>query len=224
MKKRYILLIIIALCVGLYWLAYPTYSWNQKLTLTIQTPDGEKTGSAVVNVSVEYQPTFGFGIGERRNEWHGEATVVELGEGHYVFALLGNPVYLATDTFKHLIIPKITRDGNKIINPRSLYPQFKNMRETAPVKSETHYPTLVIFDDIDDPASVRLVDPHNFAATFGEDYVLKAMTLEITDEPVVTGRIEQALHWINDSTLGKNPIWRSLPPLTRTTINNLQNN
>jgi hypothetical protein len=59
----------------------------------------------------------------------------------------------------------------------------------------SHYPLLVAFMDINDPNSVREVDPDNLAATFGPGVSLKRITLEITDEPVTEGKIESVLGW-----------------------------
>lgn len=56
-------------------------------------------------------------------------------------------------------------------------------------------PMLVSFADIDNPASVKQVQPGNLAATFGPGVRLKAITVEITDDPVTSG-IEKRLGWI----------------------------
>ena len=47
--------------------------------------------------------------------------------------------------------------------------------------------------DINDPNSVIEVDPDNLAATLGPGVSLKRIMLEITDEPVTEGKIEQIL-------------------------------
>ena len=57
------------------------------------------------------------------------------------------------------------------------------------------FPLLVTFTDIDDPKTVRKVDPNNLAATLGPGYALKSITLEITDEPVTKGKVEEVLGW-----------------------------
>lgn len=72
-----------------YDVIYPTYIWNQKLTLAVDTPGSVKTGSSVVNISVEFQPGYWIspdGVVVRR--LRGEATVVDLGGGRYRFALV----------------------------------------------------------------------------------------------------------------------------------------
>lgn len=63
---------------------------------------------------------------------------------------------------------------------------------------EVQYPMLVTFDDIADPASVKLVDPADLAASFGPGVRLKAVTLEVTDEPVTEGRVKGVLGWLPD--------------------------
>ena len=56
-------------------------------------------------------------------------------------------------------------------------------------------PILVTFGDITDPTSVQRVDPTDLAASFGPSVDLKAVTLEITDEPVTMGQIERLPFW-----------------------------
>ena len=60
---------------------------------------------------------------------------------------------------------------------------------------------LVTFGDLDDPTSVAEVDPDDLAASFGEGYALKRITVQITDDPVTTG-IEQRLGWLRGHTSG----------------------
>lgn len=60
--------------------------------------------------------------------------------------------------------------------------------------------------DINDPNSVREVDPANLAATFGPGVSLKRITLEIRDEPVTEGKIECVLGcWLAQGTERKGP-------------------
>ena len=53
---------------------------------------------------------------------------------------------------------------------------------------------MVRFRDPADPKSVEQVDPVDFAKTFGPGYRLKALTVQITNEPVTTG-IEKRFFW-----------------------------
>ena len=67
--------------------------------------------------------------------------------------------------------------------------KVREIRELDP----KDYPLLVTFTDITDPTTVKQVNPTNLAATFGPGVSLKRITLEITDEPVTEGKIEQVL-------------------------------
>lgn len=75
-----------------------SWKWNQKLTVEVTTPDGVKTGSAVSSVSWSKKSsslTFNYAASYR-----GEATVVEVAPGKYLFALIGEPTkFLAGTVF-----------------------------------------------------------------------------------------------------------------------------
>ena len=77
---------------------------------------------------------------------------------------------------------------------------------------------LVTFNDITNPTTVRRVDPYDLASVFGPGYVLKAITLEITDEKVTEGRVESVLAWLHDPTYRTRPVWPSLTQLQQDTL------
>ncbi len=165
------------------------YSWNQKLTVTVQTPEGEKSGSAVVQAKTVH--AYLLGAGESYLiRIRGEATVVDLGGGKYLFALLQNK----TENLANYVF---TRAGKLKAN-KNAWAQLSSRKlrgAEAPVDPEL-YPMLVTFGDVARPESVMQVDPANLAASFGPGYALKAITLTITDEPVTKGNVVTALPWI----------------------------
>jgi hypothetical protein len=118
----------------------------------------------------------------------GEATVVDLGEGRYLFALLKGA--RAARAFA------VFGDGRS-------YCRWNKEQDAAVASSKprrdslscrrAHRPLLVTFADINDPASVQRVDPDDLAASFGPGYALTTITLAITDEPVTKGRVEAVL-------------------------------
>lgn len=61
---------------------------------------------------------------------------------------------------------------------------------------------MVTFGDLKDPKSVQEVDPENLPATFGPGYKIKSYTVEITDEPVTEGRVENLLPWLDKDSGG----------------------
>ncbi|MCC3860039.1 hypothetical protein [Pseudemcibacter aquimaris] len=198
---------------------YPSYKWNQKLEVEVDTPEGMIVGASVVRAGVLFQPTFGLPEASRISETlTGEATIVELPNEKYLFVLLGDPVAMAQHSFKAEIHGSFdARMGDMI----DYYPKLHVLRTKVPLLRD-RYPLFVTFDDLNDPASVKLVDPDDLVATFGEGYTLKSVTLEITDEEVTSGGVEKVLPWINSETVLKNPTWRSLPTLSQKTISGLK--
>jgi len=65
----------------------------------------------------------------------------------------------------------------------------------------SNYPILVTFDALDDPRSVRLVDPRDLAASFGDGVRLVAIVVALTDDPV-TKRLKRRLHWLIEDSPG----------------------
>lgn len=101
--KRFVLVILlpVLLLYGCYSLFNPTYSWRQKLTLVVETPEGPKTGASVVGISVTFRAFRPLpDIPVSYYSYRGEATVVDLGDGRYLFALLKGSVPLARKVFR----------------------------------------------------------------------------------------------------------------------------
>lgn len=193
MKKFGIAILLIVLVGLAIWIAYPIYWWNQKLTVEVETPDGVRTGSSVVGVTVSYGPTFGLPEASRSSKgWRGEAVIVALPGKRYLFMLLGNPVSMARQSFRAVVLG---RADARFKDLKAFYSKLKKLRATVPLIRKK-YPLLVTFADLKDPKSVKKVDPDDLAATFGPGYRLKSATLEITDEPVTKGRVEKLLGWL----------------------------
>ena len=188
MKRLALLLLLpILLLYGCFKLTFPSYSWHQKLTLVVETPDGVRSGASVTRHSVRKQPTFGLAdVGSISHSMRGEATVVDLGDGRYLFALLGGRKGLERAAF-----------ADRIPAGHMLHFAVKQLDGAARVPLPDA-PLLVTFGDVSDPASVMRVDPADLAATFGAGYALREITLEVTDEPVTEGVVEGVLGWLSD--------------------------
>jgi hypothetical protein len=172
------------------------YAWNQKLTVTVETPDGEVSASSVSAVSwrKHWIQTDGMGWSY---EVTGEAVVVEVTPGRYLFALLkgaGTTEYMGS-----VAAASIAGREGRVIDG-ALFAEVQGKRDRAAgviTVPEVQYPMMVTFGDIADPASVKLVDPADLAASFGPGVRLKSVHLEVTDEAVTLGRVEEVLGWID---------------------------
>ncbi len=204
MRRFLTIMVMIMTAVGIVACG-KNYTWHQKLTVTVGTPDGLKTGTAVsrvtANVGQQYVPgdnrylSLGFG---------GEATIVDLGNGKYLFALLSNATSLEnTQSLANYTFPELQSTDPyvpAIDAATKTYSSYVPPLGPKPVPAK-NYPTLITFINLNDPKSVKLLDPADLAATFGEGYNLKSITLEITDEDVTTGQIEQLLKWLSQKNL-----------------------
>jgi hypothetical protein len=200
-KAIYIALGILVLLAAI--ILYAQYdlerSWvKYRLTVTIQTPEGEVSGSTVR--AVKYPSTgkrlFSLPDAPRKTHVKGEAVVIDLGDKGKAFAVIKDSSWMEL----------VYGGGGEL-----------------PLK---FWPKIVWFEDINDPKSVKLVhttkeNPENnrewihvdnAAELFGEGYAVKNMTVEITDEPVTWGVVEQLLPWIweyRDKNLDGQRYWRA---------------
>jgi hypothetical protein len=173
-------------------------SWNQRLTLVIETPQGEVQGSAVTRVT-KTETSGSLILPEARgvrSTVTGEAVVVEVAPGKFLFALLSRSgeekrdashwVYAAYD---------LSAPGSYGVAMMKLRSQPHDTPVPLPPEG---WPMLVTFDEITKPETVRRVNPEDLAKVFGEGVRLKAVTLEITEEAVTEGRVEGVLGWLGD--------------------------
>jgi hypothetical protein len=168
-----------------------TYDWHQKMTVEVETPDGMKSGSAVTSVSWWENEFFKDGAA-LQSSIKGEAVVVDLGSGRYLFALLSH----ANDSgYMAGLAPRIVVDRDQLVWSLEAIKRAKASSGRLEVPSK-HFAMLVTFTDINDPKSVTEVNPANLGATFGVGYALKSIMLEITDEPVTEGTVKSVLGWL----------------------------
>ena len=172
------------------------YNWHQRINVVIDTPQGPVTASSVQAMEVRYFPDGLFLSGVERNyDLTGEAAVADLGDGRYLFALIGNN-NMAERTYRDLKGDGSTGDLLKRIRRQKGKPAREMRRRD--------WPQLVTFADVNDPATVMAVDPDDLAATFGAGYALNRMTIEITWGPETEGRVESLellKHFENHTTL-----------------------
>lgn len=177
-----------------------TVGWNQRLTLVIQTPQGEVRGSAVTRVEEwTTKDLLAPGTAMRRT-FYGEAVAVEVLPGQWLFALLQGDGATGADgwVYKAYDLGAVVGSDGRRSHSLSLGKLFAQPLDVPVPLPADGLPLLVTFDDITKPETVQRVDPGNLAAVFGEGVRLKAVTLEMTDEAVTGGRVEGVLGWLED--------------------------
>lgn len=154
-----------------------------KVTVEVVTPFGLRTGSSVIETDMDNN---GFTFGQ--------APYVDLGGGRYLFALLNDPFskkIMYRLAFNVLQYPELQPPLDR---EKHLYVQAKDMKPFGVVRCED-YPMLVTFGDINDPKTVREVDPGS----------VRRITFQVVDqdEPL-TGGLEEKFKWAVDGNLNFN--------------------
>lgn len=207
----FVLGISAAACAGLP--SYPSGSWKYKMTVTVETPEGLKSGSAVREISAYSRPEMlAEGNDAHINLVKGEAVVVDLGQRGVLFATLGSAnesVWTFLNAF-----PSPCVEGAVSRCSIKYYSSLK-FGEKAQL-AVRDYPMLVTFEDLNDPKSARnilemkscadpktgirndsrCVEKDRFEEFFGQGVQLKSISVEVTDQhflPVVG----QFLKWLN---------------------------
>lgn len=215
MKKIiFVLLGAILVVGGLYaGLKDRGYNLNYKITVTIETPEGVKTGYAVREISASVPPISLPDVGNGAKV-RGEAVVVDLGKRGVLFALISDES--DEEFYNAFPTPGLGASTAAAI-------KYYNTKLKPGMKAEIRrgIPKMVIFTDMNDPKSVVLVHGQRFNTTtqkndlidnfekyFGKDVVLGSYTLEITDGSVTWGTVDKWLPNNFNEVIVKN--WRAL--------------
>jgi hypothetical protein len=193
-KPVYIVAALLALMgATCAWAGLFSDSWRYKMTVTVETPEGLKTGSAVREVTVKK----GLGLTPQMRpdvEVKGEAVVVDLGQHGVLFALMKND-FFGPDYGKYVFFntfPGEKKTG-KVILPPNQYPLFARFKDISDPKTAEN---VVKKEDI---ATVHNLDPRrpivDFEGAFGSGVSIKEVVIEITNDSV-TREIEKYLPWL----------------------------
>lgn len=183
--------------IGLSTCYMPLPTYRYRMTVEVDTPEGLKTGSSVIEVQ-SWDQGHGFPgpeAGGIRTKVRGEAVAVDLPNGQTLFALLRSAKgdVDAASRYAWALLPeppdKTKPGGRTNINALKA---IQGRTALAP----KDYPMLVRFKDINDPKTVELVEPSNLEAHFGEGAKLKSISVEATYE-TVTSEIAARLRWFD---------------------------
>jgi hypothetical protein len=202
-----------ALGWGYVQINYPTCTFRYKLTAEVMTPDGLKTGSSVVEVGYYSAPIILRDGAHVFSTAIGEATYVDLGEGKNLFILMSNRESGRNGQFDgaHADFSDAKGPLHATSLPIKIFGlvwQYKRerqlCREFAVASANANLaipfgslPTLVNFNDINDPRTVKVVQPDQFETDYGAGYKFLGTKIEATNE-VPTNHIEGVLNWLPD--------------------------
>lgn len=166
---------------------YPSFRY--RLTVEVQTPEGTRSGSSVIEVNTYRQGPLPKGGAIRRAS--GAAVAVDLGSRGKLFVLLSsrNDYEWAESIMARVAaeqLPYSFKDpdhwipapARPVTIPRTLPATLKN---SEPMSG---YPYMVRFKDAGDWGSMQFVDPDDLAASFGTGVRLLRITAQLTGDPV----------------------------------------
>jgi hypothetical protein len=206
----------------------PGVTTRYRLKVYVETPDGVKSGSSVLEVHASRNDEWSRKMTSRTGGYSskGEAVAVDLPDGRTLFALLrgeaehispfdwlwmANGLDLEDFEDPQSLLEAVSRGGEE----RSLPRLFETGCVPSQNCNDSAYPMLVTFKDIADPTSVEQVDPDDLAGSFGQGYRLKSITVQVTDAPVTVG-IGDRLHAIG--VLRNNSLDKDFKPTTNPTL------
>jgi hypothetical protein len=192
-----------------------------ELTIKVRTPDGVRSGSSVVQATIERSMPF-WGDNGIHHRVTGNAPAVELPNGRLVFALLGGaanvslPEVAARDTN---VLPAVT-DWRRNKPTSGIWSKLKAKRPLIDVDAAfialrtrpstgSGYPTIVIVDPAD-AKSIQQVDWANSEDVLGSGFSLTGLELRFVNAPPDTmldppwlPTVSQALDDLGSSGLGR---------------------
>lgn len=223
MKKLTIALLALALCGGLVIAGAiamegnlsnqkerASGQWRYKMTVTVETPEGEITGSAVREMG-NATPRVNLPDVGNPADVRGEAVVVDMGDRGVLFALISHASDL--EFYNTFPVPghPIGVGGSSSAGIEYYSNLPVGTKAEMPSDFPPGYPKLVTFTDISDPKTVTLAQVWarqeqglytlkggRMEELFGEGGELKSIELEITDEPVTWGVVDEYLPWLKD--------------------------
>jgi hypothetical protein len=169
-----------------------------RLAVEVETAEGVKSASGVLSV----HPDRGYSR-HGSTLTKGDAVWVDLGGAKNLIVLLAQfgDKGVELDGMNFVALRAFNAAGRK-----TTFNAMNQMTGTAPVTGAL-IPVLAAFSDVNDPATMRVVKPDDFEATYGKGFALRGVTVEavpnglwpldfggVLGEPVTRG-IEAKLPW-----------------------------
>lgn len=182
MSKRRVLVVgaVAAVLCAIFVFINSAYTNRFRLTIEVDTPDGLKSGSSVIETRAwegNWGPMEARGV---RADARGEAVYVDMGGGKHVIAVLGwGP--RGEDQDKTFGLTRAALAPGRHVDWKEEH-KLKGKGDLPPV----YVPTLVTFADVNDPKTARVVQPDEFAQVFGPGVRFVRARIETTDDAIST--------------------------------------
>lgn len=202
----------LALCaIALTACGGPTFTYRYRLTVEVDTPKGVKSGSSVIETTLQNNHGVKWAPMEARkfaSYVRGDAVFVDLGQGRHVIALLAMGKAAQGDLdFRTIVLGSL---GVRWWDPALVLPALTDAVDRRAVLEvpSAFLPTLVMFRDLGNPVTAKIIEPDAFDFVFGAGHSLRRVTVQMVPMgwwPLnalglygasVTREIEQKLPWV----------------------------
>ncbi|WP_338827344.1 hypothetical protein [Bradyrhizobium sp. 27S5] len=140
---------------------------RKKISIEVATPSGTARGASVIEMVHSHAPWWYPAAVKGATSERGEAPYADLGGRRYVFVTINNQ--LDERPISGSLLPEsIQADGS-----------FQPNRT----------PMIVTFGDIEDPNTIRKLEPGAFERAFGSGYRLVSLTATDTQDPPTNGTL-----------------------------------
>ncbi|MBX9829242.1 MAG: hypothetical protein K2Y27_30180 [Xanthobacteraceae bacterium] len=177
-----------------YHFIFPEYTNRFRLVIEVETPEGLKSGSSVIQTS--FWESGGWGPVEARGvrgEAKGEAVFVDLGKGQFVIGILGWGAK-GQDQDKIFGLTRAALARGKKVAWRDEY-KLKGRGDLP----QEYVPTFVTFSDRKLPVTVSVVERDDFERAFRPGVRFRRAFLETTDAPI-SRTLAAKLPWLPHPT------------------------
>ena len=184
-------------------------SWKYKMTVVVETPEGDYSGSAVRQITNSVPPIDLPDAGNPA-DLKGEAVVVDLGERGVLFAILTDDT--RRQFYRAFPLPGKTNSAGATTAEGIRYHNNLPIGAKGKINMDEHRTKFVTFIDMDNPKSVTPVltwilnraknhprggyyeiKENRIEEIFGEGVRIKDITIEITNDPIEWGIVDQHL-------------------------------
>lgn len=211
-KKIIIAAVVLLIHVVGFLTVSPMGSYRYEITISVETPEGIKAGSAVQEISYSFVPKISHGISvERKIE--GESVVVDLGARGVLFSVIDKKgmeidgLFLEDNGAENG--SKIRPHDTKVVLNMNAWPrQYPDLVHFRNLNQPTSAEAILIYESFDGPYPPErpngpiLVKQDRFEELFGKGVKLKEITVQMTDEPVTKGIVRKYLPWLEEAKDG----------------------
>jgi hypothetical protein len=178
----------------------PDATYRYKLTISIETPEGTKTGSNVVELDY-YRTASG-----APHRTYGQALVLDLGPRGVLAALLSQKAFLTQSRTSawveadpgEIILSKCVGDGARALDRIDMVRQIEGSKDAYSL-DPSELPDLIVFRNAKEPSSAAVTNSLDFAATLGAGVRIQSATIQITHDPITRG-VDELLPWVRHWT------------------------